>query len=74
MIHVEASQFRDDHVHTSASRQRQIALSLDLGVAVFVAVCLDDDNFGGFWVGDEVHGAAHAFDHFAGDHWDDVLV
>lgn len=69
MINIKTSQLRDNHMHASRSRQRQITLRFDLGITVLVAVGLNDDDFGGFRVGDEVHGAAHAFDHLAGDHW-----
>ena len=45
----------------------ETAVLEDLGVALLVDVFHGDDNFGLGWVGDEVHGAADAFD-FAGQH------
>lgn len=68
VIDIKASQLRNDHMHASTSCQRQITPSFDLRLAVFVAMRLYDDDLGGFRVGDEVHGTAHAFDHLTGDH------
>lgn len=47
--------------------ERECTLLEDLGVALLVDVFHGDDDFGLCGVGDEVHGAADAFD-FAGEH------
>jgi hypothetical protein len=66
-IAIEYRQIRDDCAHTLLACERERALIQDLRIALFVNVFHCDDDFGLCGVGDEVHGAADAFD-FAGKH------
>ena len=58
--------FGGDGVDDADAGEGKRAAVQDLGAAVFGGVLHGDDDAAG--AGDEVHGAAHAFDHFAGDH------
>eukprot|EP00053_Salpingoeca_punica_P009774 m.88012 g.88012 ORF g.88012 m.88012 type:complete len:585 (-) comp15157_c0_seq1:214-1968(-) len=66
-VHVEDSLLRDDAVDTAAAGERQLALGQDL-LHIALGVVLHGDDDLGARAGDEVHGAAHALDHLAGDH------
>lgn len=60
-------QLRDDATDARLTRERELALFQNLRSALLVGVFHGDDDLGVGRVGDEVHGAAEAFD-FAGQH------
>lgn len=66
-VDVEDAEVGDDARHARSPRQGELALFPDLGAARLVDVFHRDDDFGRVRVGDEVHGAAEAFD-LAGEH------
>src|SRR6266536_6601747 len=62
----DVGHFGDDRVHDLHAGQREGAIFQDLGLAVFGGVFHGNDHAAG--AGDQVHRAAHAFDHFARNH------
>src|SRR5262245_27367852 len=64
--HVDHRELGDDHVDDFHPRERQSALGQDLVPAVPRRVLHRHDDAPD--AGDEIHGAAHAFHHLAGDH------
>eukprot|EP01025_Chloroclados_australasicus_P040009 TRINITY_DN4164_c1_g1_i6.p1 TRINITY_DN4164_c1_g1~~TRINITY_DN4164_c1_g1_i6.p1 ORF type:complete len:316 (+),score=45.89 TRINITY_DN4164_c1_g1_i6:256-1203(+) len=66
VVHFEDAQVGDDHVDATLAGQREGALLDDLGLALLVGVLHGDDDLAD--AGDQVHRAAHALDHLAGDH------
>src|SRR5689334_1902388 len=65
LVDGEHRQIRDDHVDHAFARERQVALLEQLR-AVLGGMLHDHDD--ALDAGDEVHGAAHALHHLAGNH------
>ena len=61
----EHAEIGDHHIDDAGAGQRQRASLLQLRIALG-GMLHDDDDF--LDAADEIHGAAHAFDHLAGDH------
>ena len=65
-VDVDHREVGDDRVHAGDAGQRQRALGQDLRRAVLGRVLHHHDHAAA--AGDEIHRAAHALDHLAGDH------
>jgi hypothetical protein len=61
-VDLEDAEVGDDGADAAGARQRQRAVLHDLADAVLVDVVGGDDDLGRVRVGDQVHGAAHAFE------------
>jgi Zn-finger nucleic acid-binding protein len=65
LVHLEHAELGDDHVHAALAREGSEHCLTSLGVPLGGVLHGDDDAL---HARDEVHRAAHALDHLAGDH------
>lgn len=61
-------QVSNDCADNASTSQWQAAALNNLGLAVLGNVFCGNDNLGVVWIGDQIHGSAHALEDLAGNH------